>query len=523
MTDVYWKTISGWAEASAAAYRIAKGEGRKGEEMDSRIKELVETQGSLAWQLAVRKADELSFTAPLRVGNQLPAKEKAQMKEAGLRIAESEGLSGEAAKNRSVEIERLLTPEMGGTLETVGSLLSRARTAEIANPAVKILQFLFRMKMPFVSTPTQLAKAGFRVTPLGLVMAAEKAIYAGYYKSRDGIPFMESYPAAMMVRDAADQIIGFSIIGLVEGVFNAVEGDEDDDKKPFLITGTSPWTPSNRGLREHMERTEGMPMQLRIGKEGPDALRVPLRRLDPAVTTLMTVVDTVRAHKRNRDRTGVDQLKHTVLESVVHSVFQGQDKTFFSALNELIRTFQEWQNVAMNEEGASDATLKQMAKEVHNTASAMVVPNFFKQIVRESDDYRRDSRNAPWWYHWMPVGNDAVPIRHDAYGRPIKKQYSDGFGRVRRLVLDAGLEPTSHTPELYDQLVDSILLQNYGDMPQGTRAISRPRDHRYRDIDSKSGWMNMTGAEIADYEQRVGEQFHRELRTLIKPSDLRKP
>ncbi len=276
--DSFFKTAIGQMEVSAQAYRIAKAQGLTGEALEDSIKSQVQNPGSMAWQRAVTKAQELTFQTKLR--------NKAE----GGHFAE-----------RS------------------------ARTIQDWKSQEHLVGLIF----PFIRTPFNIFATGLSKTPLGSIPAAARVIN-GLYQMKNGKPFMDSYSKAQQVKDITTQTIAWATALLLMG---SIEGDKDDDDKNLLITGSRPYGVDGNGSRELANRTKGGPYQIRIG--GRNGININYGRYEPIATVLSTVADAIRVGKTEGD------MASKLGRFGEYFLAQAQDKTFlqgFAAISQALQT-----------------------------------------------------------------------------------------------------------------------------------------------------------------------------------------
>lgn len=271
--DAFFKGLTAQMEAGAQAHRIAKGEGLAGDARAARIRELLDTPNSEAWQRAVQKATELTFQ------------------------------------------EDLKSLEKGGNhLEDLAATIQGARGKN------KLLGLV----IPFVKTPFNVFRQGVRKSPLGAVSLLARLGRAGLYKIRDGKPIGESYAPPEQVKHLAEQALAWTALAVVWGM---TQGDADDDDKRILITGSMPRNETSRGERDLQQRAYGGSYQIRIG--GRHGVSLNYGRYEPFATVLGTMTDAIRALKGGTPAAG----KMDALWG--YFIAQAQSKTFLQGLADL--------------------------------------------------------------------------------------------------------------------------------------------------------------------------------------------
>ena len=378
--DTLFKSVVARTEVAGQAYRRGRAQGIQGAALESFMKGEVNTPGSESWIAAVDKAEELTFTNDLK---------------------------GAA--------------DGGGFFEQIVKKLQDSRHADttLSPLAASAIGWFF----PFIQTPFQIFKTGLRRTPFGAFGVLSHLLKTGVVTWRQGGPFLENYGKARLARDLTDQTIGLLITWILYGM---VEGDDDDDTKNWLITGSRPYGVVNQGERELTDRLEGGAMTLRIG--GRDGMRFDFSRLEPFATILGSITDSVRSIKRMENGAAkVDELA----KFHQYALSQATDKTFLQGIVKIGELMEPGQTT-----GATAA----------RTVLQAIVPNWVRQPLRLTDDYVRESKTAPWYYHAVPLGKFAEP-KPDLYGNPMRKgatPFAPVLGpldRVARIGIDTGLEP----------------------------------------------------------------------------------
>ena len=429
--DSFFKGLIATMEVGAQAYRTAKAEGLSGAALEARIKDQIDTYGSPAWIAAVEKAKELTFQQDLR---------------------EWKDMSGFG--------DTILG---GGVIEAMAAAMQRA---SLACPPLRFI-------VPFIRTPFNIMRAGIRKTPLGsLPLAWDVLSYAagtgrnwiakitgGEVKANPKMP-------ADFVRKFSEQLIGWSIMAMVWGM---AQGDDDDDEKPILITGSSPKKEVKWGEKELQTRAYGGDYVIRIGGRGGSTFSY--GRYEPFATVLGTVVDAARVLKR--PSTSEDKLD----AFFNYAVAQGQDKTFLRGISEMFQTVSNG---------------KSIGSKAANAVAQALVPNIIRQPLRNLDDYVRDSRGAGFDYAALPLPENAQK-KHDVYGEDVKKSGSP----LARLLVTT---PTETAGKLHP--ADELLLRWNRQHPEETFAPQPPL-RTYRDHATKKD-VKMTDAQYSDYTALVG-------------------
>ena len=342
-TDDFFKTVVGQLEATGQAYRIAKSEGLAGAAFESRIAGLVNTPGSPAWSAAVEKAKELTFQS------------------------ENEG---NAVGSVTKSISRLRETDFGG--------------------GVRPLRFI----LPFIRTPMNIFQQGLRQSPVGSATMALRLARAGFYRIKDGKPVLASYPAAQLAKHAVEQAFAWTLAGLL---FVGAAGDDDDEDKPFFITGGL--DAETAGLRELDQRTGLKPYSIRVG-----GVTVSYGRIEPMAVAVGATVDAISQWKRAQ-RTGDFSFIGALLDGVTK---QTEDKTFLRGIGDLMAAVRDTRGGERESYAANFL--------------ASWIPNILRQPIRQLDGKVRDARGAGFGESLLGrVVPQTLPARVDAMGEEVEK------------------------------------------------------------------------------------------------------
>jgi N12 class adenine-specific DNA methylase len=457
--DTLFKSVVVQTEVSGQAYRLGRAQGLQGDALESFMRSEVNRPGSESYQAAFAVGEEMTFTQALRGAD-----------------------------------------EGGGMFEQMVKKLQDARHPDstLSPLAAAIIGFFF----PFIQTPFNIFKAGLRRTPFGLAGIAAYLLRHGFAGWKNGVPHIDR-GKARMVRDMTDQTISMLVTWLLLGF---TEGDDDDDEKTFLVTGSRPYGVDSTGERQLIDRAEGGAMTIRIGRaDDPDAVRIDYSRLEPVSTVLGSVADAIRSIKRMQNGASKgDEIAK--LHSYV--LAQATDKTFLQGIVKIGEIM---------EPGRSSTSA------AARTVAQAIVPNLIRQPLRLLDDYARDSRTAPWYYHALPIGAFAEP-RADLYGEPMRKGKTPlapllgPLDRAARIAIDTGLQPAEvrHPAD--------VALANWnrrhtdkGDQyfPPGNSITS------FKDLAGQG--QKLTATQLAEVERIGGLRLRVELARSLTPAEVRNP
>lgn len=405
------------------------------------------------------------------------------------RLAKAEGLKGAEFDAR---VDRLVkTPGSPAWIAAVDKAHAITFTSELPAPLQKmqdalhdraktpwgaVIKTFLRFLFPFVRTPYNIFATGLRKTPLGGLRMIGKGIAA--YRGNE--PFFDSYPKAAMAADIAEQLLAWTATMMLIGI---AEGDPDDDEKTLLITGSRSLA-DNRGEDQMLSRMKGG--ENTIVWKGKPIFHY--GRYEPFSTVITTVVDAARNMKAMGQGRSTKEAFDQTWRGFLN---QARSKTFLQGLEGLMSLIEGHKNL-------TDSAVKAVAQGV--------VPNLIRQPVRAVDDFARDSRNAPWYYHAFPAGGLAEPL-YDLYGRPIEKAGSP----VTRALVSV---PTKQAPIVpADRAMSRFNLEN----PNDAYYPQQPNKSMFRykvpvpGLDAKGRpkfeYKDMTPQQAAAFRKRAGQQF----------------
>jgi hypothetical protein len=208
-----------------------------------------------------------------------------------------------------------------------------------------------------------------------------------------------------------------------------MEGDEDDDDKFILMTGTRKRFGKGAWSDLDAERREGMgPTKIRIGR-GENAVTYDYGRLDPASTALATTIDWIREIKLvSRKKKSIPDAAITLLSDTI--VGQMTEKSMLRGINDVFKMM----------EGRLSPT-KYAARQL----ATMLVPNMIRQPIRDSNEFYDTPIVEPGMkgaletlaYEMYPQNEDgAILPKNPIYVPPPKRNaYGDMVERPEGSVL----------------------------------------------------------------------------------------
>lgn len=390
-TDDFNMTLFACADVGAYAYRFVKSQGFKPgtPEFDKELRIQVNTPGSEAYILAATRYKRAIFSNPLP--------------------GEKDPVTG-----KTVPVHGL-----GDQVGEWAAKLNGALTKEHDSMFVKLVQTLMKISFfPFQRVPFNILRKGVRYTPnpvslfdigLGIIQNSRttgpngETVWEWNAQKRN----------TELIERLGMQLQGAALLTLLIAT-GAGEGDDDDLKKPFVITGSMPFTPQGRAEREAQIRSGLGPSRISFRrKDGSERFGFNYGRFEPVATTLAATIDTIKAVKR-ANRSGKDNYD-AAAEALGGLVAQAKDKSFLRGVSDLM---------ALVTNAMAEPDLRENRKFQQYLAGrvAMVVPNVIKQPLRETDNLYRERSNdfmQEVLYQVAPIGQKAAKV--DPWGQVSEK------------------------------------------------------------------------------------------------------
>jgi N12 class adenine-specific DNA methylase len=387
--DEFGKAFFAQLEAAAQAHRIARVEEKlRGPAYEARLAELLEP-GSIAWVRAIDEAKRITFQS------------------------EIDG-SG---------------PQLIRRVDQVAELAKKARALPYLGKPITFF-------LPFIDTPTNIAKQAAIMSPLGIFLSVvdgtralkRKLMRGDLSKAEADAEAAELYNRARFVQDVTNQSIALMVWFLVDSL---TEGD-DDDELP-IITGSMEYRSSKQGERENAYAVMP-PQSIRLG-----STVLSYRRFEPFATVITALADLSRESRRagGMFKPGVGSQWLSSLKD------QMAEKTFLQGVGNLVDALENPDRFA--------------TKLTANIATGFV-PNLIRQPIRTTDEFMRDAKARPdqgffeslaraVGYSLVP---SAAPVRMDVWGNPVKKNRGETIGNRATDGLIRILDPTNVTvsPEI---------------------------------------------------------------------------
>ena len=262
--DEFSKAWRAYMHVGAAAYRMGKEQGLSGEALSQFVNNEVNTPRSTAWQLAGMRAERETYTRDLPDVTRSEARKPKGLGESffGYIPALLQRLNTYMADRRDAAYEE------GGAFG-------------VAERAALVFLSTFNM---FLKTTYNITREGLAYAPLlPLVNVVYRYGKAKGTKNRSGAMTAEDYD---MLQMRIAQTLPLTI--LLPLLAGAWEGDDDDETKFLLITGSADKRPGAR----YLTRLGNTPYIIRIG-----GTTIDYSRIEPLATALAAAADMARAGK----------------------------------------------------------------------------------------------------------------------------------------------------------------------------------------------------------------------------------
>lgn len=307
--------------------------------------------------------------------------EQQQIARLAYRKAKMEGLKGDAFRERVIELSSNPTMEMLEKAVAEGKYLTYQK--ELGRIGSAIMKFRtdvpgLRYFIPFVKTPTNIAKFALERTPLNLPIIISKAI-KGELK---GGALSEELAKPLM-----GTILGYLTYELA---------------KDGHITGGSP---KSKAERDEKLSTGWLPYSVKV-----DDTYYSFAGLEPLASVLGMAADLYQI----QDQASEDE-KYNIAAGIAGSITNNiSDKTFMQGISNLIMF-------------ASDPT--RYGKKVINTLGGSFVPSVLAGISRSTDPYVRDVKDVKQaMMNRIPGVSETLPAKLTPWGEPIERQSKGLYG-----------------------------------------------------------------------------------------------
>ena len=432
--DEFLKTIVSQTHAATLAYRLGNARGLTGDKMELFIDSELSDPRSYVWEAALDEARHQTFQTKLRSFDESNATYKA---------------------GKTTRAQQILDLP-----ENFIAKMQSIKTAPAVDAGIVMhtATFLVRMTLPFLKTPFNLFKIGVGMTPLRIayeLLATDNlrknagrrlptAQRTALGEAKKNISTLtrdlraarnaESRARVQKELDAANRSKAEAEDALKDDPLNGwlqaptnpnikmaaqsaalasainililalgAEGDEDDDEKMFLWSGSRETAAdSSRGATQTSYRTMP-PTSIRIG--GPGGWVWDYSRIDPFSTLIAITVDGIKEAKRAW-RTGLAPRASRVMNSLFR---QFTDRANTQGISNLISTAT----------GAKEFGLPELA----STIGQRMSPNIIRSILRNNDGFYRDTDAfgndflSVLAYSALPTTSLAPEAKRDTWGR----------------------------------------------------------------------------------------------------------
>ena len=427
--DEFMRFIVAGGEIGSIAYRLGTAKGLKGAELEKFIFSEMTVQGSSSWEMAAEEADISVLT------KDLPTPKKSSIRGISDLIASIANGLDKTMKDweKSLKSEKTVYQVTSTGMSKLGNVARiDAMRAAMALTRVTL--------MPFTRVLMNIMREGYQRVPNPFSLVWSGAKVAKYAATSRG----KSNPEAAKAIDTfSKQIISFAV---ASALVDMIEGDDDDKKKPILITGSmSKFGEGAQSERDAAYR-EGMgPYRIRVGDK-----TFFYGNIDPLAVVLGTTTDLIREFKKVKR--GEKTLSESAVTLVADTLIgQMTDKTMLRGMNDAMM------------QATGRGNVRQYAA---RQLATFLVPNILRQPLRDTNPYQ-DSRitneglqgfNEALLYELYPNSREKLqsnfprnpvspPADRDAYGEKIAKPSSGN------LLTDWMLREMPYTPNRYDELV----------------------------------------------------------------------
>lgn len=320
MMDEFFKAVVGTSEMRSLAYRTAKNEGLKGDEAIRRMHELIENPTEELYNAVDFAQLNATFQQPL-----------------------------------------------GKTGKAIMQLRDKA-------PGIKYI-------IPFIKTPTNIAKEAVKTSPLGFINVLKKSKMGEY----------TNLPANEKSRELAQAMVG-SVIS-IPIVMSALEGD---------ITGAAP---TNANERDAFYRKGMQPYSIKVGDKWYS-----YRRVEPLATVIGSIADFTQVSKEE----GLDEAAKGIATTIGRNL---NDKTFLSGISSFI-------------EALTDD--EKRSQWVNRTAEGLVPFSGLRRFAAQATDSTIRKPEGLWETikSNTPGLSKSVPERFDNFGQPSKRNFSQSVSPI---------------------------------------------------------------------------------------------
>lgn len=366
------------------------------------------------------------------------------------REARKEGLEGRALEERVDEISN----DFSHPIHQQSYLTAKDRTFQSASGDLLKRFEGFRTGL---NQAGALPWAGFQGIPIGTMLAPfvhtpAKIFGTAYGHATSPITALFHALSAQWIGDKGLAVRDIGKAATSMGVWLTIFSFVFSDDEEPVITGAGSLRSGERNLEY---RTNRAPYSV----QSPWG-RISYRNFDPAATQIAAAVDAMEAAKKAAE-TGDTSAFLAGAQEAFQGIFrQANDKTYLQTISDISNMVED-----SRRQGAAGATARFMESQVTS-----FIPNVFRGTARATDEFYRERTmrdlegDGSIWddflgtilYQSFPAPGRAPAIKHDVWGRPIRR-IPEGFPRSASVILRmAGIEPVASNPALK---VDQAILR----------------------------------------------------------------
>lgn len=417
-----------------------------------------------------------------------------QVQAEAYRQATAEGKKGDDLAKRMVELTKLNSGDPSDAWVAAREYSAMLRFQAELGPIGKWLQAGkqsvpgVRYALPFIKTMSNIFKIGLRKTPLGSARLLWKLGRDGAARMNwDGSDYEYSRPEA--VKNISEQILAWA---LTFGLLGLTRKNDDNDGLP-IITGTVPYTPSSKGVRDLAMRT-APPTSIRIGNKWYN-----YSRIEPWGVMLATTVDLINQARQVENTGDVTGAMGKLLN---HTLTQVKDKTFARGVSDILNAIQDGEH----------------AVEWAGNFAASWVPftSLVKAAARGTDDSVRETKvwGRDGWtdsmleslkYKAFPAASDVIQPKIDLWGNEIKKD--TGISPVTDWLYRMTVPVQTEAAGKVDQ-VDRMILNWNNAHPSEEFSPVPPPPMWEKKIDGKNQSIYMSRDEYRRFLEVSGKEAH---------------
>lgn len=441
----------------------------------------------------------------------------------GLDEAFGKGLKGDAATDY---VKNFVDDRIGSAFDNQGRALDPAalREAQVATFQQELLPNSFgkdlqlfaskhpglRLMIPFIKTPTNVMRYGWKMTPL-LNMAQTE-----FREALGGVHGAEAKASAVGQMTMGMLFMGTAAYAVSQGSFTGGGPSDPKAKAALLATGWQPYAKV-------------------VQNDGGSKTFIPYGRLDPIAIPMGIVADLMDAYHNigEQDNASIPQ---AIGALTIAMAKQFTDKTYLQGINQMMQ--------AMTDPDRS-------ANRVAGQMAANFVPYSAAMRQLNPDPLLHDARSmTDKVLATIPVLSDTVPLKYDPFGQPVQRPglWSSDDGQVlsaevQRLAIETGhaIETPGATPNGVD--LRGITMENgknayeqyqlwAGNPGQGmslsTVLAKRIQSEAYQlapdgDITTKGTKLWLLGGIVSNYRERALKMLKRDkaVRDAFRAADLK--